>query len=90
MFLVKAGTVLQIEASKNEGVWFDWSTWRPYTTKEDKVYDKEEVWDSIAVYNDRGDIPEWAQRNITEFNKVIVKRSGKYAMVNCKDIEFLD
>lgn len=90
MFLVKAGTVIQIQAPKSPHYFYWGSSWMPYTTKEDKVYDKEEVWDQIAVYNRRDDVPDWARRNITEFNKVVLVRNGKYALINQKDIEFLD
>lgn len=89
MFLVKANTVIQVEVPKTARHFY-WDGWFPYTTKEDKIYDKQEVWDAISVYNGRDEIPEWARRNIVEFNKVILKRDGKYAMVNPKDIEYLD
>ena len=90
MFLVKAGTVIQVQAPTSVNH-FNWGgNWVPYETKEDKIYDKEEVWDKVAVYNDREDVPEWARRNITEFNKVIIRRNGKHALVNYKDIEYLD
>lgn len=98
MFLVKANTNIQIyaplgdpaPAGKNgDRGWFDWNPWKPYTTKEDKLYDKHEVLDLIAVYNDR-EMPEWARRNIMEHGKTVLVRNGKYALVNPKDIEFLD
>lgn len=89
MFLVKAGTVIQVQAPKSNTNFY-WSGWMPYTTKEDKIYDKEEVWDAVAVHNDREDVPEWARRNITEFNKIILNRKGKYAMINPKDVQFFD
>lgn len=89
MFLVKAGTVIQIQAPKSM-THFNWGGWIPYTTKEAKLYDKEEVWDIVAVMQDRGDVPPWAERNITEHNKVVIQRDGKYAMVRTNDIEFLD
>ena len=89
MFLVKAGTVIQIEAPKTAASHFNWVGWRPYTTKEDKLYDTDEVWDVVAVMNAR-EIPEWAIRNIVDFGKVVIKRDGKYAMVKPSQIEFLD
>ena len=89
MFLVKAGTVVQINAPKSM-THFNWGGWIPYTTKEDKIYDKHEVWDAVAVHNGRQDVPEWAQRNITESNKVVIQRNGKYALVNPNDIQFMD
>ena len=89
MFLVKAGTVIQIEVPASEFFWHS-TGWRPYTTKEDKLYDKEEVWDMVAVLNDRGDVPPWAERNITEHGYVVIKRDGKYAMVRPANIQYLD
>ena len=88
MFLVKAGTVIQVKAPKSETHHY-WSAWVPYTTKDDKLYDKHEVMDMVAVLNHR-DMPDWAYYNITEFNKVILCRDGKYALVNSSDITFLD
>ena len=89
MFLIKAGTVIQVEIPKSPQ-FFSWAGWKPYTTKEDKIYDKGEVWDMVAVMNEREDIPAWALRNITAHGKTIIKRGGKYAMVNPKDITYLD
>lgn len=89
MYLVKANTFIQVETPKN-GTHFYWSGWRPYQTREDKIYDKHEVWDLVAVMNGRSDVPEWAKRNITEFNKVVLVRDGKYALVNINDIQYLD
>jgi hypothetical protein len=89
MFLVKANTVIQIQVPKSE-THFNWLPWRPYTTKEDKFYDKSEVWDMVAVYNGREDVPEWAWRNITEHGVTVIVRSGKYALVKNKDVVFVD
>jgi hypothetical protein len=89
MFLVKAGTVIQVEVPKSIRN-FCWDGWRPYTTKEDKIYDKAEVWDAVAVHNGREDVPEWARRNITEHGNVVIKRAGKFAMCKPAQIEFLD
>jgi hypothetical protein len=89
MFLIKAGTIIQVQAPTTTNVFY-WSRWIPYATKEDKFYDKHEVWDAIAVANGREDVPDWAKRNIMEFNKVVIQRAGKYALVNPKDIEFVD
>lgn len=89
MFLVKEGTTILIQAPKSTNH-FNWFPWRPYTTKQDKFYDKHEVWDSVTVYNDRGDVPEWARHNIITCGKVVIQRDGKFALVNARDIEFLD
>jgi hypothetical protein len=93
MFLVKAGTVIQIEKPKAPARSSCWDTapWRPYRTTEDKLYDKHEVWDAVSVYNDdAGEIPEWARRNVREHGYTILKRAGKYAMVPSKQVTFLD
>lgn len=89
MFLVKSGTVIQVQTPKSM-THFSWSGWMPYETKEDKIYDKEEVWDDITVHNGHVDVPEWARRHIMEFNKVVIRRSGKYALVHRLHIEYLD
>ena len=88
MYLVKAGTFIQIEVPKSIRD-VSWEKWTGYQTKEDKVYDKHEVWDLVAVHNGR-EVPLWAVRNIQEHNKVVICRNGKYAMVNPSDIEFLN
>jgi hypothetical protein len=88
MFLVKAGTVIQIEAPKSLRS-FNWGGWIPYATKLDKIYDSHEVWDAVAVYNEREDIPMWAKRNIAD-GYIIIKRAGKFAMVPRKLVEYLD
>jgi hypothetical protein len=89
MFLVPAGTVIQVEVPQRSR-WFYWTGWRPYTTREDRLYDKHEVWDAVAVANDREDVPLWARRNIVEHRKVVIQRAGRYALVNPQDIQFLD
>ena len=95
MFLVKRGTIIQIEKPKVEGSqFFDWSPWKPYETTADRLYEKSDVWDAVAVANDRDDVPMWARRNITEHGYTVIKQMGKtgvkYAMVPSKNIEFLD
>jgi hypothetical protein len=89
MFLVKAGTVIQVQTPESETHHY-WSGWMPYTTREDKLYDKHEVWDAVGVANGREDIPEWARRNIVEFNRVVIQRNGKYALVSPQNIAYLD
>jgi hypothetical protein len=89
MFLVKAGTVIQVTAPKSL-THFNWGSWIPYTTKQDRIYDKEDVWDVVAVMQDRGDIPPWAVHNILELGKVIIRAQGKHALVNPSDIQYLD
>ena len=88
MFLVKAGTVIQIEAPKSVNYFYTVG-WVPYTTKEDKIYDKEEVWDMVGVMNDRDDIPQWARHNIEEHGNVVIYRAGKYAMCKPYQIKYI-
>tara|TARA_R110000868_G_scaffold90057_8_gene250228 strand:+ start:3646 stop:3918 length:273 start_codon:yes stop_codon:yes gene_type:complete len=90
MFLVKAGTSIQVEIPKSKRWYHNWLSWKPYTTKEDKLYDKEEVWDAVTVHNGMIEIPEWARRNIVEHGYAILNRAGKFAMVRPANIEFLD
>jgi len=101
MFRILAGTMILIQAPHGKfmgpqtvvsGHWSltDTAPWKPYVTKEDKLYDKHEVWDAIGVHNERDDIPNWARHNILEHNKVILNVDGKYAMCNPVDIDFLD
>jgi len=90
MFLVKADTVIQVEVPKSAQNFYWGGGWRPYKTKEDKIYDKHEVWDAISVHNGDLYIPMWAVHNITQSKKVVIKRAGKYALVNSTDIEFID
>ena len=90
MFLIKAGTVILIDKPlKGPGI-FDWAPWKAYTTKEDKIYSKEEVWDAVAVANERDDIPAWAMRNVKEHGKVVIQRAGKFAMAKASDVVYLD
>lgn len=91
MFLIKAGTVIEVEAPKPKTTqYFYWCGWRPYTTKEDKIYDKEEVFDAVTLHN-AGDynFPQWLVRNI-ELGKTVIHRDGRWALVNPKDIQYLD
>lgn len=89
MFLVKAGTTIMVQAPKSM-THFNWGGWITYVTKEDKLYDKHEVWDAVAVHNGREDVPDWAVRNIVEHGKTVLMRDGKYAMANRNQVEFLD
>ena len=89
MFLVSAGTTIQIQVPPSIRH-FCWSGWRPYQTREDKIYDKHEVWDLISVHNAQMDIPEWARRNIVEHGYTVLKREGKYALVRPERVKFID
>lgn len=89
MFLVNANTVIQVEVPKSKRYFYT-VNWRPYTTKEDKIYEKHEVIDAIRLMNDHEHFPDWIRRNIVEFGYVILVRDGKYAMVNPQDAIYLD
>lgn len=88
MFLVRAGTVIQVQTPKSM-THFNWGGWIPYTTKEDRYYDTHEVWDYVAVNNDRP-MPDWMIRNITEHGYTIISAKGKFAMVRNEWIQYVD
>ena len=88
MFLIKAGTVIQVQVPKDRQ-WYHTSGWMAYTTKEDKIYEKEEVFDLIALKNGR-QMPTWIVHNIEHFNRIVIQRDGKFAMVFPSQIEYLD
>lgn len=109
MWLVKAGTKMEVfapfgrigaansqsYAEASQTIYMDHGPWKAYTSKEDKIYEKEEVWDYVAVMNGRTDIPMWAKHNIKEFRKVVIKvknSKGKdcYAMLRPEQIQYLD
>ena len=46
------------------------------------------VFDVVAVY-DRV-VPEWIRRNVIEHKKVMIHRAGAWAMVDPKNIAYLD
>lgn len=89
MFLVKADTVIQVEVPKTDRYFYT-SGWRPYTTKEDKIYDKHEVYDLTRVSRDTESFPDWICMNVLSFGKVVLVRDGKYALVNPCDMTYLD
>ena len=104
MWLIKAGTTIRINAphGKVNGPstvisgshsLTDTAPWKPHTTKEDRLYDKEEVIDAVRLHNDVcGDIPFWIRHNIelSRYRDVVIQRDGKYAMVRRDQIEYLD
>jgi hypothetical protein len=88
MFLVKAGTSIQVQSKKSE-THFNWVGWVPYVTKEDRLYESEDVWDAVALHNGR-EFPAWAARNITEHGQVIIQAAGRFAMVKRTNIIYMD
>lgn len=97
MWLIKSGTTIRVYApfgkpGAENGVDgnYDHQPWKPYITAQDKMYDKHEVWDMVAVRNGRQDVPAWAKRNIEFHGFVVIKRDGKYAMCPRNDIVYLD
>jgi len=89
MFLVKANTAIQVEVPKDQRSWHI-SDWMGYTTFEDRIYDKADVWDAVTVLNGTIQVPAWAARNIIDFNKVVIHSKGRYALVNAADVTYLD
>lgn len=85
MFLVRANTTIQVPVPQDSR---SWNRWLPYTTKEDRLYDKHEVFDRTSLLNGR-EMPEWIRQNI-QLGYVIIERNGRYAQLKPADIEFLD
>lgn len=106
MWLIKAGTTILINApfgkvgassssqsSDGKWVYIDTAPWKGYTTSEDRIYEKEEVYDIVRVMNDAGDtVPNWIRHNLelAKGAEVIVTCKGKWARVKRSDIQYLD
>ena len=111
MWKIKAGTTIQVfmpfgKVGKDwkdcqhynpqtQTHYHDTAPWKGYVTKEDKIYDKCNVWDAVAVMNNRDDVPEWAKRTVMEKHKYVIWETNSkgqivYAHVNPRDIEYLD
>ena len=89
MFLVKANTDITVQVPADQRIWHV-SGWMAYTTFEDRIYENEDVWDRVTVLNGNVDVPEWARRNIMDFDKVVIHNNGRYAMVPTGQITYLD
>lgn len=105
MFKLSAGTQIQVFAPFGEAgailsahtqgdiSYVDTAPWKPYTTKEDKLYDKEQVWDAVALHNPHRNIPTWARFNIEKGYSILkeVKNSKVFfALVNPLDLQYLN
>lgn len=85
MFLLKAGTIIQVKSPFiNEEY-----PWVPYTVLQDTILEKDQVWDAVALHNDREEIPFWATRNI-EMGWTVIRRGDKYSMVRPAHLVYLD
>ena len=106
MFMVKSGAVLGIfapfgrvssesnRAQTEDAFLVDTTPWKNYTTKENKFYDKEQVWDLFTVNNGQIEVPAWAEHNIREFGVSIISSANKsgetcFAMVKNSDIQYV-
>lgn len=89
MFLVKADTTISVQRPAKDG-WFYTTSWMPYQTKEDKIYDKHEVFDLIRVTNAYETIPDWIRINVLEHGMIVLSRDGKYALVSPWNVTYLD
>lgn len=89
MFLVKADTTISVQRPAKDG-WFYTTSWMPYQTKEDKIYDKHEVFDLIRVTNEYETIPDWIRINVLEYGMIVLSRDGKYALVSPWNVTYLD
>lgn len=106
MWMIKAGTSILIDApfgkvggprsvpsSDGKSTLTDTASWKGYVTTEDRIYEKEDVYDVVRITNDVcGDVPHWIRHNI-ELSKgaeVIVHCKGKWARVKRANIEYMD
>lgn len=99
MFELKAGTVIQIYApfnvpngangkTENGMYFFDHAPWKAHTAKNTTLYDKEDVYDAVALHNGR-EMPMWIERNV-RLGKTVLRNGKYYAMVNPRDLAYLD
>jgi hypothetical protein len=86
VFLLKAGTVILV---KRTDFIVEEYPWVPYTVLQDTILEKNQVWDAVALHNDREEIPFWAKRNI-EMGSSVIHRGNKYSMVRPSDLEYID
>lgn len=97
MWRIRAGTTIAIYApfgvpggADRSDTGLDTQPWKAYTTREDKLYENHEVWDRVAVMNERSDVPEWAKRNIMDFGYVVIHRGRHYAQCRPEQIQYVD
>ncbi len=58
------GIVGRESAVSDSGEHYDTKPWKGHVTKAERVLDKHEVWDAVAVANGRDDVPMWARMNV--------------------------
>jgi hypothetical protein len=85
MFLLKAGTVIQV---KNPFINEEYP-WVPQTVEKDVILEKHQVWDAVVLHNEREELPFWATRNI-QMGFTIMNIDGEYSMVRPAHLEYLD
>ena len=102
MFNLPTGTKIKVYAPFNkvngsrhvvngENCYTDTSPWKDHITKNDTILEKHEVYDIVALLNDRSDVadwPMWIKDNVRNGNTVFV-RDGVYGMVKGR-LEYLD
>ena len=65
----------------DSGEHVDTKPWIGHVTREDKVLDKHEVWDAVAVANGRDDVPMWARMNVENGYTVFQQKNAKGRVV---------
>lgn len=102
MFLIAPNTPIQVFAPfnvvngsvVNDKGEVDEFPWKRRLTKKEMLLDKEDVWDRVAVENNRSDVPEWAAHTVKVCFTVIRQRNGKgdyvYARVKPNHLQYVD
>lgn len=75
--------------------WFyDTAPWRSFATKADRIYDKHEVFDFVALHNRPETVPLWMHNMIRAGEAIIQRNNGKshsvFARVRREFLEYLD
>ncbi len=90
MFEVKAGTTIQVYHTVFGNYDDKHIGWKPFVTKENKIYEKEEVFDIVALHNRPNTVPAWMRYGIMNEGVTFIVRNGKCAKVTSRDIEYID
>lgn len=116
MWMIKANTTILIDApfgrvggprtvpsSDGTHSLTDTAPWKAYITKEDRIYEKEQVYDYVRVHNGYNlggeSIPAWIAQTVLGAESghggdgkryVVVSNKGQWAKVNISDIQYLD
>lgn len=73
---------------------YDTAPWRGFTTHADRIYDKEEVFDFVALHNRPETVPLWMHNMIRAGEAIIQRANSKqhavFARVKREFLQYLD